>query len=234
MQPAPSPTVEDSSPVHPLEYVEVTARGITFSLTLFDKRDYALYVADQSPLGEKWKSAREASESLRGVAAINGGFFKEDGSPLGLVRWQGKSSGAWNTSSSLASGVYQLSNEQATLQRNRSADRRAEELLQTGPFLLENSLPVSGLSTRRTAQRSILLWDGKNHFGLGVTTACTLSDLSTALQELPTAVPQRTVLNLDGGRSTDFYVSPKVKNGGQVKGHWLKSQVRNYLVLRKK
>lgn len=231
----PSPIVSPpSSTSHPLRYQEVNANGITFHLVTFDTSEYTLKVADQSTLGGNWPTAKTAALNLGGVAAVNGGFFNADGSPLGLVRSGGKSAGSWNTASSLASGVYQYSQGRCQLLRNRNANRSATELLQTGPFLVENHATVSGLSRKRVAQRSILLWDGGNHFALGITSSCTLGDLSPAIKALPSSIPQKTALNLDGGRSTDLYVSSKVSNGGTVKGHWLKSQVRNYLVLRKK
>lgn len=230
----PAPVVLPPTAAYPLRYQEVNSQGITFHLVTFDTSEYTLKVADQPTLGGNWPSAKTAALNLGGVAAVNGGFFNADGSPLGLVRSQGKSAGSWNTSSSLTSGVYQYSQGRSQLLRNSSANRSATELLQTGPFLIENYGTVSGLSQKRVAQRSILLWDGKNHFALGITSSCTLGDLAPAIKALPSSLPRMTALNLDGGRSTDLYVSSKVSNGGTVKGHWLKSQVRNYLVLKKR
>ncbi len=220
---------ENSQQDHPLHYQEVTSNGITFNIVSFDSTQYHLAVADQKP-GEQWLSAKQASVTLNGVAAINGGFFNTDGKPLGAVRSAGKSSGVWNTASSLTSGVYQHDGR-PSLKRNSRTNKSSPELLQTGPFLVENGSVVSGLSDRRSAQRSLILWDGKNHWGIATTSACTLADLANAVKELPSGYPKKTALNLDGGRSCDLFVSTSVKNGGTQKSHWLKSAVRNYLVI---
>lgn len=218
-----------SLPHHALQYREATSNGITFHIATFDSKEYHLAVADQNP-GEKWISAKQANSALNGVAAINGGFFNTNGKPLGLVHASGESSGVWNTTSSLASGVYQYDGT-PNLKRNRRADKSARELLQTGPFLVENGAIVSGLSNRRSAQRSVILWDGKNHWGIAMTSTCTLANLAPAIKALPSLFPNKTALNLDGGRSCDLFVSSSVKDGGIQKGHWLKSAVRNYLVV---
>jgi len=226
-RPALQPTAANTTP---LSYQSLTHQGISFHLLLFDSAQFHLKVADQLP-GTKWPTASAAAADLGGVAAINGGFFNPDGSPLGLVRAQGQSSGTWNASSSLTSGVYQVSSGRPSITRNRNAARTAPELLQTGPFLLEQGRPVAGLSSANPAMRSLLLWDGNRQFALVQTSSCTLAQLAHALQSLPSGIPQQTAINLDGGRSCDFYVSSQVYNKGVQKSHWLRSSVRNYLVL---
>ncbi len=223
------PETEPLQP-HALQYNSFTIEGITFNVLSFDTNEYHLKVADQTP-GAKWDSAYTATSANKGLAAINGGFFTPLGTPLGLVHSAGKKSGEWNTDSSLTSGVYQFVNGSASLQRNHQADRNALELLQTGPFLLENSSPVKGLAKDTAAQRSLLLWDGANHFALAYTSSCSLDQLAQALTNLPTPLPRHTALNLDGGRSCDLYVSPAAHSASVQKGHWLRNQVRNYLVL---
>ncbi len=232
---APTPVVAPSPPKtnHPLNYHSLTVQGITLSILSFDSSQYQLKVADQEP-GTIWTSARNATTALGGIAAINAGFFGTEGQPLGLVRSNSKTTGAWNGASSLTSGVYQLSGGIAALKRNRSANRKASELLQTGPFLLENAQPVGGLATTNPAQRSFLLWDGQNHFAIAQSSSCTLSQLSKALKSLPSHLPRKTALNLDGGRSCDLYISAAAHSAPIQRGHWLKSQVRNYLVLLKR
>ena len=215
---------------HALKYQTITRNGIRIDILTFDSSQYHLEVADQAP-GAKWTSAHAAMTAENGIAAINGGFFGTTGTPLGLVRADNQSTGEWNSSSSLTSGVYQFSSGQSTLLRNRSANRQSSELLQTGPFLLENSQIVSGLSTDNPAQRSLLLWDGGTHFAIAQTSSCTLANLAKALKALPSTLPKKTALNLDGGRSCDLYISNSAHSTPVQRGHWLKSQVRNYLVL---
>jgi len=224
----PEPVIVKTS--HPLKYRSLHRNGITLNILSFDASKHHLKVADQTP-GRKWNTTKAAVTSLNGIAGINGGFFAPNGKPLGYVRASNEASGNWNTGSSLTSGVYQFSNGKSSLLRNKSANRSADELLQTGPFLLENSKIVNGLSSKNSDQRSLLLWDGHNHFAIVHTSSCTLSNLAKALQSLPSNLPKQTALNLDGGRSCDFYVSSQAYSSPVQRGHWLRSNVRNYLVL---
>lgn len=218
--------------MHTLRYDTLNINGITITLVSFDTRQYHLKLADQFP-GEKWKSAKQACLAYGGIAAINGGFFSPEGLPLGLVKSGGKKSGVWNRASSLTSGVYQLANGQASLQRNKNASNEASELLQSGPVLLENGFSTKGLSSNNPALRSILLWDGEHHFAIAHTSACSLATLAKALKLMPSYLPHKDALNLDGGRSSDFFVGDKLKQPNIQKGHWLKSNVRNYLILKR-
>lgn len=225
VKPAPQIT-----PRHALKYSEVVSNGVTFSIVSFDTRDHYLAITDQEP-GARWVSAKSAAVAQKAIASINGGFFQVDGSPLGAVRQKKYKAGSWNTQSSLTSGVYQKTGSSMRLLRNKFANRSAETLLQTGPFLVENNKAVSGLSNKKTTNRSLLLSDGKNHFAFAMTSVCTLSSLSKAVLELPSHLPKKNALNLDGGRSCDLYVSEEINGGPVVKSHWLKNPVRNYLLL---
>ena len=231
-KPLPEPELA-AAPKHPLRYQNVTSQGVTFSIVSFDTRDHFLAVADQEP-GKRWKSASQAARSIDGVAGINAGFFNTDSSPLGLVKARGKRSGHWNSQSSLASGVYQFSKGTSSLQRNKFADRSSPELVQSGPFLVENGELISGLSATKSAQRSLILWNGKHHMAMAMTSTCTLKKLSTAVDALPAKIPHYTALNLDGGRSCDLYINEEVSGGPAQKNHWLKNNVRNYLILVRK
>jgi len=218
---------------HETRFLETSAGGLNFSILSYDSNAYYLALADQ-PVGQKWLTAKQACLALNGVAAINGGFFGADGQPLGLVRSNATSTGRWTTASSLTSGVYQYHYGKSSLRRASAADKNAQELLQAGPFLVENHNAVKGLASDRSAQRSILLWDGQHHFAIAQSSSATLSQLAQAIKRLPAHLPKKYALNLDGGRSCDLYISANILPTPVNKSHWLKSNVRNYLVLRKK
>ena len=107
-----------------------------------------------------------------------------------------------------------------------------QHLLQTGPFLVENDGEVQGLDDRERRPRSFIAWNGRNRWAFGVAEGATLTDLGSALaaQPLP-GMNITTALNLDGGRSSDLWVSPEVSGGPVSTRRVWNRPVRNYLLL---
>lgn len=106
------------------------------------------------------------------------------------------------------------------------------ELLQAGPMLVENGHLVSGLEATKTSARTVLLWDGTTRWWIGRSAPCTLAALAAALGSGgPTSWPVRHALNLDGGRSSDLWISGQVEGGPvSVRPPWNRP-VRNFLVV---
>ena len=106
------------------------------------------------------------------------------------------------------------------------------ELLQAGPMLVENGRAVSGLDAEKTSARTIILWDGGSRWWIGRCPPATLAQTAAALASSP--VPGwsvRHALNLDGGRSSDLWVSPAVTGGPLVRRPAWNRPVRNFLIL---
>jgi len=198
----------------------------------FDRRDFDLEVADQDGLAAQWSTAAEAGAGS--LAAINGGFFTPEGKPLGLVISKGDRAGSINRASSLGAGVFIGGNERLISRKAYLASKpKALNLLQTGPRLVWNSRRIPGLQQGNDRPRSFLLWDGAEHFGIGYANSATLSSLASALSKQPLpGFKIHHALNLDGGRSSDLWVSPSVNGGGLTRRSWLNKEVRNYLVLK--
>jgi len=225
-------------PVSASRNAEVTRReisGITFEGVIFDSRRHRLLVADQTGgPGSRWPDAETAGKSRNALAAINAGFFTPEGAPLGLVRSAGKPAGHWN-SSSLGSGFWHDSGNPAISRRGNftaSNAKNATELIQAGPLLVENGRPVSGLDDQKPSVRTVILWDGGTGWWIGRSGPCTLSALSKALaSDSPTGWPIRHALNLDGGRSSDLWVSNVISGGPLVRRAAWNRPVRNFLLL---
>lgn len=247
-QPVPAaPRVQREAPPRPLpppqerrrpEVIKTSARGVELTLLVFDDRDFSLSIADKEKGPEtEWQSARDAARAVDAVAAINGGFFTPEGGPLGLVVENGQRFGNWNTVSSLTSGLLMVEGGQPRLLRRRgeSAPEAARHLLQSGPLLLENARSVQGLSAASERPRSFLAWDGRHHWAIGAADATTLANLSGALASQPVpGVVFTTALNLDGGRSSDLWVSSSLQSGPvSTRRFWNKS-VRNYVLLERR
>ena len=230
LPPPPAPEI----PRHSLASKTITASAITFTIVTFDRRDHTLSVADQ-PGGpdSKWRSAERAGSGS--LAAINGGFFTPEGKPLGLVITDGQRRGGLNRASSLGSGFF-IGGDERLLSRESylSTKPTSKNLLQTGPRLVWDGNTISGLSKGDNRPRSFLLWDGQHHFAIGHANSANLSSLANALGKQPiSGFKIHHALNLDGGRSSDLWVSSSVNGGPLTRRGWLNKSVRNYLVLRR-
>src|SRR5690606_19234804 len=107
-----------------------------------------------------------------------------------------------------------------------------KELLQAGPLLVEGSETVGGLDPTKTAVRTLIAWDGGNRWWIGRASACSLSQLGAALASgSPAPWKVHTALNLDGGRSTDIWISASVPGGPADFRPFWNRPVRNFLAL---
>jgi uncharacterized protein YigE (DUF2233 family) len=206
-------------------------------LFVCDDRRVRFSLADQAKgPGTQWKNAQAAAKAKGAVAAINGGFFTPEGTPLGLVVENKKPFGHWNRSTSLTSGVFFVQEGKPHLERSSSPSPPAatEHLLQTGPFLLEKNSVISGLSNKEARPRSFLLWDGRHHWAIGYANSATLATLAKALAQQ--AVPNfkiQSALNLDGGSSSQLWIGPEVKAGPQWHRPLWTKPVRNFILVHK-
>ena len=224
----------------PLAYQQTTRNGITLSAVSYDDRAHQLRVADQpNGLGSRWTTAQEATATYGGLAAINGGFFTPEGKPLGSLIETGTPRGSINQSS-LGAGFYISSKSKSAIMRRDAYAKvktswNAYNLLQTGPMLAENGKTISGLSKTNNRPRSFIAWDGQHHWIIGHASACTLAQLSHALAGRTLAgIHIQVAVNLDGGRSSDLWVSSQIPGGGKSHRGLLNKPVRNYLVLTKR
>ncbi|MCP5534460.1 MAG: phosphodiester glycosidase family protein [Akkermansiaceae bacterium] len=236
VMPPPAPRI--GKPVSAPSYAAVTRSGIRFSGVEFDSRSHRLVVIDQAGgPGTKYPDAGAAARSRNALAAVNAGFFTPEGDPLGLVVEGGVAAGSWNQASSLGSGIwYEDAPGGSAIARRgaigREGAKRCRELLQTGPLLVENGAAVGGLSTRKTSARTIIAWDGGDRWWIGRTSPCTLQSAAAALASGgPCRWSVAHALNLDGGRSSELWVSGKVSGGPVSERPLWNRPVRNFLAL---
>ncbi|MEP4079586.1 phosphodiester glycosidase family protein [Haloferula sp.] len=221
-------------PVNPPRFVKTSLAGISIEAITFDSRSHFLAVADQAQgPGSIWPDCRAAGQSTGGIAAINAGFFTPEGKPLGKVITNGKSTGEINRASSLGSGFYIRSSSGTMDLIRREKFNSARQALQSGPFLVENGSAVGGLSDKQSSARSIVAYDGRSQWVIARTGACSLSQLARALQGNSIGdTTLQQVLNLDGGRSSEFWASDKVSGGPHFERPFWNKAVRNFLVVR--
>ena len=238
-EPIPAPKLQqpDAQPPVAPKLIRRTISGIEFEGVAFDSRTHRLEVIDQPKgPGSAFATAADAAAKNRVLLAINAGFFTPEGKPLGLVVTQGKRYGAWKSSSSLGSGIFAESfSGQLSISRRSSpsATYGALELIQAGPLLIESGSKVGGLDSGKSALRSILVTDGGTRWWIGKTSSCSLAALGSALASgSPEGWAIGNAMNLDGGRSTDLFVSSAVPGGPINRRGFLNRPVRNFLVLK--
>ena len=214
----------------------VTSVGIELSFVIFDSRNYQFAVADKEGGPDtEWTTSQAAAAAHNAVAAINASFFDKEGQPLGLVIEEGRRIGRGNSQSALTSGVFTVEKGPRLLRRRHwRSFSPTRHLVQAGPFLVENDNLVHGLDDQKSSPRSFLVWDGRSSWAFGYTGQATLAGLGRALAAQPlTKLSITTALNLDGGRSSDLWVSPLITGGPlNTRKHWNKP-VRNYILLQR-
>lgn len=230
--PAKKPDQIPQGPIQSPAFIRTSLSGISIDAVTFDSRSHFLAVADQAGgPGSQWPDSRAAARAIGGVAAINAGFFTPEGTPLGKVIASGNSSGAINRSSSLGSGFYVQNGGSMGLVR-RENFRGGDQALQSGPFLVENGRSSDGLSKKQSSARSFVAYDGASRWVIARTGACSLSSLAQAIEGKSLGgVALKTALNLDGGRSSEMWISGDVRNGPHFERPFWNKPVRNFIIL---
>ena len=200
------------------------SQSVELLVVTFNTKGHSLAVMD-NPEGAF--TLASAAEKRGALAAINGGYFHANRTPLGLVVRKGKTlHGAERAK--LLSGIVSVRGNKVMIQRAAEfkPSPSVREALQAGPFLVDGGKSVSGLNATRAAARSVVFTANSGHAGLLVCRYTTLAETSQILSALtlPTAGRIARALNLEGGSSTGLWVkgeSPFYLREGK--------EVRNYL-----
>lgn len=196
-------------PDYQQEDLIISPEGRTGSLHLyrFDSQEVRLKVIER----EKGRNLAQTMTKNHCLAGCNGGFFDPNYNPLGQVIANSKVSGQQNFASSLTSGVIFQNGDTLAIERAKTFYPKKlapQQLIQTGPFLVEAGKPVSGLSNRKFARRTIIATDGKSQWFIAYTPPTTLAQLAQSLAESEKKYGFKilTALNLDGGSSSALWI----------------------------
>ena len=202
----------------------------------FSAGTHTLKVVDQGTGAPLYRDLDSAMRANGCVAGCNGGFFHRNGKPLGLVISNGRVQGSNNLDSSLTSGTIYVENGSIRLVRSSvfSAKRPPlpRHVLQTGPYLVEGSRVVAGLSPKRFSRRSLLATDGKGNWMIAYTPPTTLAQLGAVLSKKGVIAGFQIshAINLDGGSSSGLWVR---KDNNPLYFREV-SKVRNFIGVTKK
>ncbi len=171
-----------------------------------------------------------ASAKRGALAAVNGGYFHPDRTPLGLVVRQGVTIHPLERAK-LLSGIVVVKKDRIALVRTAEfrASKDVREALQAGPFLVDGGKAVAGLNDTRGAARTVVFADAAGDFGVLICGSATLAETGRILAApglLRTGKITRA-LNLDGGSSTALWV--RRERAPFYSREW--KGVRNYLAI---
>ncbi len=181
----------------------------SLQMVWFDDRNFTFKVIDNGA-GEQaaYSSMAEAFAKYGCSAGCNGGFFLKGYAPSGLMISGGESIGKWGTGSLLSGAIFaDLSRAPRLIRRAEYKPGSAVDLIQAGPFLVDQGKKVKGLSTENPRRRTFVLHDGKHLFAIGVSDSFTLDELAEILT-LPLLFGDTKIhraLNLDGGTSSGIF-----------------------------
>jgi hypothetical protein len=204
----------------------------------FDSRTHRLRIIDQADgPGTTFTDAAHAGNSRSALAAINAGFFTPEGEPLGLLVAAGKSAGSWSSATSIGSAIWHESHSGTSRisrrnETNPAAAKQMRETLQSGPMLVDRSIVVGGLESDKTSARCFIAWDGGTRWFIGRTSPCPLNTLAATLASgKHCGWTIHRAMNLDGGRSSDLWISSRVSGGPLTSRPPWNRPVRNFLIL---
>lgn len=155
------------------------------------------------------------------LAGVNGGYFHAGWKPIGLVVSGGDVVHPVERARLLTGFLVVRKNRVALVRGTKLGLNDVDEALQSGPFLVDGGVPVSGLEALKSARRTFVATDGKGMWAVGVMSACTLREAGLLLSRSRVFGVQgvQTALNLDGGSSTGLWV----RGGGAEGGDFLLS-----------
>lgn len=203
----------------------------------FSSKTHELKVIDQgTDQKPRYTDLASAMRANGCIAGCNGGFFQRDGKPLGLVVSNGLAQGVNNQKSSLTSGTIYVEKGSISLVRTTAFSKKTapmpRQVLQTGPFLVEDGQSTRGLSNRKFARRTVLATDNQGNWAILYTPPTTLSQLGDVLAKSGAinGFTIRQAINLDGGSSSGLWVN---KENQPLYFHEVR-KVRNFLGVTRK
>tara|TARA_R110002096_G_scaffold18401_13_gene62715 strand:- start:3065 stop:3862 length:798 start_codon:yes stop_codon:yes gene_type:complete len=222
--------IEDNSPAQdpasPLvfERKSISRAGSTgflsskrVDLVWFHADKFTFKVVDNGPGPQPtYPTLAAAMKETNCLAGCNGGFFLKNHAPSGLMIADGASTGTFGTGGLLSGVILSSGNRNPYLLRRSEygSKYKATDLIQAGPFLVDQGAAVAGLSPENSRRRTFILHDGGKWLALGLSDAFTLAELGQLLST-PEFSPLRKIhraLNLDGGTSSGLYVDTGPSN----------------------
>jgi phosphodiester glycosidase len=196
-------------------------------LAIFSAKSCAVRVID-NPTGE---TLSEMMSREKCAAGVNGGFFKPDFTPVGLLISDSKLVAPLQPAR-LMTGILSASAHEVQIQRLREFSRqeKANAAVQSGPFLVDHYEAIPGLDDSHVARRTFAATATHDRTLLGVCSEVSLAKLATILAttRLADDLKIQRALNLDGGSSSAFWFA---REGGSAFSIRERKPVRDFVAV---
>lgn len=183
-----------------------TNKSAVVEVGIFSAKSCALRVIDNST-GETLSDTMSREKCALGV---NGGFFKPDFTPVGLLISDGKLIAPLHPAR-LMTGILNASTREVRIQRLREFSRheKTNDAVQSGPFLVDHHQPIPGLNDSHVARRTFVATGTNDRAVLGNCSDVSLAELAAILTttRLADDLKIQRALNLDGGSSSAFWLA---------------------------
>ena len=176
-------------------------------------KNYDMHIVRAVDFGFTRTSAEQACKASHAHVCINASFFDERGLPLGLLVSRGITLQKTHMGGNVLSGIIGVTRDGPFISgRTDMPTGGMIEAIQTGPRLLLHGEPVSGVHEFESIRQSGVCIDNADRLVFYVVRsslfALKLSDLLSTLKS--PGVDCREVINLDGGGSSQLYISEKL------------------------
>jgi uncharacterized protein YigE (DUF2233 family) len=168
------------------------------------KYDASLFVQDKGNV----QSLMRLSLEQKATIAINGGYYRENFLPNGLLIVEGKRKSRFVSNTLLAAIVLVTKDGEIKLLKKGGSYLNAKYAFQAGPILLEGEKKYAGTSTL-LRQRSIVIEFKNGQIALVSMSPATMHEAASILATL-VKTQKRSVklaVNLDGGVASSFVIN---------------------------
>lgn len=183
-----------------------------------DPKQFSFTLSNANAETSERTDIRTLTTNIDGIIGINANFFDPSGKALGLLSKNGQVSNPIHRGGNVLTGLFYIHDDMPHIvHRFDTIPNNASIALQAGPRLIVNSKPTDLTKSTATARRSgiavtsdskVILFASLSPFP-----GIQLSDIQKMLLE--PSVQATDALNLDGGSSSQIYISPSASMTGK-------------------
>jgi uncharacterized protein YigE (DUF2233 family) len=168
------------------------------------KYDASLFVQDKDAV----QSLMHLSLEEKATIAINGGYYRENFLPNGLLIVEGKRKSRFVSNTLLAAVVMITKDGKIKLIKKGASYKDAKYAFQAGPILLEGEKQYAGTSTL-LRQRSVVIEFENGQLALVSLSPATMNEAASILEILVKELKKtvKLAVNLDGGVASSFIIN---------------------------
>lgn len=189
-------------------YVLFSSRLILFRI---DLKNFQVGVVQASDLGVSIATIKNLVQRTKATLGVNANFFDHEHAPLGLVMSRGLVKHQLHMGGNLLKGIFANHKKGVGIfLRDKFSIAGVKDAIQGGPVLLQAGIPTE-INKQDYDNRSGVCIDKNNKLIIFVTNSSPFGITLKMLQEILISIGCKDALNLDGGNSSQLYVSMETK-----------------------